>query len=404
MGDDARIYVADQMRIKDGTATDVYFLRTRDILELANAEGVRVVAEAHSYKLPNSWSWAVFTGVEEAAWLLEGVDVNVYSMEEGTLFRAMEPLLAIEGRYYDFVTYESSLLGMLRHYSSVSTKAARIKQKALDKTILFFGIRSVHPAITPMVDRAAYIGGCDAVSGTLGAELLGKKPVGTMPHALILALGDQRRAWKAFDEAMPPDVPRIMLCDTLMDERMEALLAVETLGERLYGVRLDTPSSRRGSMREIVREVRWSLDTVGRRDVKIIVSGGVDEKHIEELRDLVDGFGVGTSIAFPPSIDISLDIVEVDGKPIAKRGKLPGRKQVWRCEEMHDTITSFYKELDKCPACGGGVKPLLTPLIQNGKLMRKTPTADEIRDRVLQQLKRLAELDGFNPEPITLVR
>ncbi len=399
-----RIYTADHQRIKEGTATDIYFLRTKEILKQANAAGIRVVAEAHSYKLPNSWSWGIFTGVEEVAWLLEGVDVNVYAMEEGTLFRAVEPLLTIEGCYSEFATYESSLLGMLRHYSSVSTKTARIKQKAMDRTVLFFGIRSVHPAITPMMDRAAYIGGCDAVSGTIGAEMLGKKPVGTMPHALILTLGDQRKAWKAFDEVMPSEVPRIMLCDTLMDERMESLLAAETLGDRLYGVRLDTPSSRRGNMREIVREVRWALDMIGRRDVKIIVSGGVDEKQIEELRDLVDGFGVGTSIAFPPSIDISLDIVEVEGKPLAKRGKLPGRKQVWRCSNMHDALTSFYSKLEKCPVCGSDVKPLLTPLIQNGKLVRRMPSPDEIRERVLNQLKHISELEEFNPEPITLIR
>jgi len=402
MSERPRIYISDPEKIKEGLVTDIYFLRAKEILEKTNSSNVKVVAETHSYGLPKDWSWAVFTGLEEAAWLLEGLNINVYAMEEGTVFRPMEPLMSIEGKYSEFAIYESPLLGILRHYSSVSTKAARIKQKAGDKTVLFFGIRTVHPAIMPMLDRAAYIGGCDAVSGVLGAEMLGKKPVGTMPHALILTIGDQAKAWKAFDEIMPSEVPRIMLCDTLLDERIESVMAAETIGDKLYGVRLDTPSSRRGNMRKIVTEVRWALDIIGRKDVKIIVSGGIDEEQIEELVDIVDGFGVGTSIAFPNSIDISLDIVEVEGKPRSKRGKLPGRKQVYRCENMHDTITSFYKELDKCPTCGLDVEPLLTPLIRDGKIVRKLLTPDEIRSRVLKQIKRIRELDEFKQEPMFL--
>jgi len=94
-------------------------------------------------------------------------------------------------------------------------------------------------------------------------KYLGLKPQGTMPHALIIAFGNQVEAWKAFDEVIEPDVPRIMLVDTFYDERIEALMAAQTLGERLHGVRLDTPSSRRGNMKQIVEEVRWTLDIHG---------------------------------------------------------------------------------------------------------------------------------------------
>ena len=393
-------YLAELGDVKRGRVTDIYFLRAREILEKTNSSRKRVVAEAHCYGLPEGWGWGLVTGIEEVAWLLEGLEVSVYAMEEGTVFRPMEPVLAIEGRYAEFGVYESALLGILRHYSSISTKAARIKNIAGDRVVLFFGIRCVHPAITPMVDRAAYIGGCDAVSGVIGAEKLGKNPVGTMPHALVLTIGKPEEAWRAFDEVMPGDVPRIMLCDTLMDERVEAVLAAETLGDRLYGVRLDTPSSRRGNMRKIVQEVRWALNLIGRRDVKIFVSGGIDEKEVEELKDLVDGFGVGTSIAFPKSIDISLDIVEVEGKPFSKRGKLPGKKQVYRCGKMHDVVTSFEKEVDACPVCGGEVEPLLKPLLEDGKLVRRLPSSDEIRERVIRQLREMRENNAYNVSPI----
>ncbi|TRM73313.1 nicotinate phosphoribosyltransferase, partial [Sulfolobus sp. B5] len=206
--------------------------------------------------------------------------------------------------------YETAILGILRHYSSITTKAARIKSLAMDKTIFYFGLRSLHPAIAPMADRAAYIGGIDGVSGAMSKEYLGVNPSGTMPHALMLVVGDNVTAWKAFDEAMGPEVPRIVLVDTFEDERTEALKAANLLGDKLYGIRLDTPSSRRGNFKKIIQEIRWTLDINGYKHVKIFVSGGIDEDDVINLRDHVDGFGVGTSISFPPSVDFSADIVE----------------------------------------------------------------------------------------------
>jgi nicotinate phosphoribosyltransferase len=396
------LYAAEPRMIKEGTTTDIYFQRTREVLEKTGSDHTSVVAEAHTYSLPIGYAWAVAAGIEEVAWLLEGLPIDVYAVDEGTIFRELSPILSINGRYIDFGVYESALLGILRHASSVATKAARVKILALDRLVIFFGVRCVHPAIAPMVDRSAFIGGCDAVSGVLGAEVIGDRPIGTMPHALILVVGDQEKAWKYFDSVMPADVPRIALCDTLSDERMESLTAARTLGDRLYGVRLDTPSSRRGNMRRILEETRWALDINGFKNVKIFVSGGVDEDDIEKLKSYVDGFGVGTSIAFPPSVDIALDIVEVGGRPFSKRGKLPGRKQVFRCPNFHDHITPFNKVLEKCPKCGEGAQPLLKPLIQNGKLVRPQLTAKEIRSYVLEQLKSISGLGEFVKEPVLL--
>jgi nicotinate phosphoribosyltransferase len=393
-------HVADLNRIKNGDVTDIYFQRTKTILEKNGTPDVRVVAEIHSYSLPKGYEWAVLAGVEEAAWLFEGLPVDVYAMDEGTLFREFEPVLSVEGRYVDFAVYEPALLGILRHSTSVATKAALVKRAAGSKPVLFFGIRSVHPAIAPMVDRSAYIGGCDAVSGIVGAELIGVNPTGTMPHSLIIVLGDQRTAWRLFHETMPKDVPRIALVDTFLDERLESLMAAETLGKDLYGVRLDTPSSRRGNIRRIAEETRWTLDLHGYKNVKIFVSGGLDENNIRELKELVDGFGVGTSIAFPPSVDLALDIVEREGKPVSKRGKLPGRKQVYRCPSLHDTITSWSSGISKCPVCGDEVKPLLTPLIKNGMVVRDLQPPTGIRSYVLEQLKLLDSLKEPLREPI----
>lgn len=400
---DRRFYISREDEIKSGEVTDVYFVRTRKVIEKTGAVDKKVYAEIHSYSFPRDYGWAVFAGVEEAANLLEGVPIDVYAMEEGEVFRVYEPVMGIWGRYVDFGVYESSLLGILRHATSVASKAARMKLAAGEKSLLFFGIRSVHPAIAPLVDRYAFIGGCDAVSGILGARLLGVKPVGTMPHALILTIGGQVEAWKAFDENLPEEVPRIALCDTLSDERFEAMMAAQALGKRLHGVRFDTPGSRRGDMRKIILEARWALDLAGYKHVKIYVSGGLNEDSVRNLRDVADGFGVGTSISFPPSVDLAMDIVEVEGKPFSKRGKLPGRKQIYRCPNFHDTITPFNAKLEKCPICGEPVKPLLKPLIKNGEIVRSFENPVKIREKTLERIKSLSSLTEFNPEPGFLV-
>ncbi len=383
------MHIARDDDILSGRTTDVYFQRTVEVLKNAGLSDVKVRAEFHVSSLPRDYKWAVFTGLKEVIEVLRGRGVTLYAMPEGTVFYENEPVMVIEGPYLEFAVLEAAILGILRHYSSISTKAARIKKLVGDKTCLFFGARVLHPAIQPMADRAAYIGGCDGVATVLGAEMMGIKPSGTMPHVLMIifkaVMGDHTLAWVWFDKTMPMDVPRIVLVDTFLDEREEALLAAKLLDERLYGVRLDTPGSRRGNMRRIVEEVRWSLDLHGYKHVKIFVSGGLDEPQIVALKDVVDGFGVGTTIAFPPSVDLSMDIVEVEvnGKwvPITKRGKLPGFKQVYKCGTRHVVV-----KWDEPVTCG---EPLLVKWIENGVVVRTPPSEGEIREYVLRQLKEL---------------
>jgi nicotinate phosphoribosyltransferase len=169
-------------------------------------------------------------------------------------------------------------------------------------------------------------------------------------------------------------------------------MAARLLGDKLHGVRLDTPSSRRGRMRDIVEEVRWALDVMGYRDVKIYVSGGIDEDQVRELRDLVDGFGVGTSIAWPHNIDISMDIVEVEEEgrwiPRSKRGKMPGAKEVYRCSVGDDIVVRMGEEP---PRCRDGSRPRkLTRLyMKEGALVERLPSVEEIRRYVLSQLSEI---------------
>lgn len=388
-----KFFLAKEEEILSGKVTDIYYVRTYRILEKKGKLDIKVTMDVHSYSFPKNYEWAVFCGLPEVLRIFEGKDVDVYAFDEGTIFRLYEPVFSISGPYREFGIYEPIIDGIFRHYVSIATKAARIKLLAGDKQVIFFGIRSIHPALAPLADRAAYIGGCDAVSGILGAELIGEKPVGTMPHELTLIFENVEEAWKAFDEIMPDDVPRYLLCDTMYDERTEVWLATKALGKRLAGVRLDTPSSRRGDIRKLLQEVRWILDMQGLKDAKIILSSGVDEETVLNTRDLVDIYGVGTSIAFPPSVDLAFDIVEKEGKPYSKRGKLPGRKQVYRCKEcFKDEIRLFYEEApEKCKYCGGDVEPLLKKYIEKGKLIRQVKSEKEVKKYVLAQLNRLAK-------------
>ncbi|MCX8204568.1 MAG: nicotinate phosphoribosyltransferase [Candidatus Nezhaarchaeota archaeon] len=386
-------FIAPEDDIKKGLTTDVYYLRTKEALIKRNRAEVNVAMDAHAYSLPEKYEWAVLAGVEEVARLLEGLNVDVYAMDEGTLFRLYEPVLRVEGPYGEFGIYETPILGILRHSSSIATKAARCKKAAKERTVISFGVRAIHPAIAPMADRAAFIGGCDAVAGISGAKLIGEEPVGTIPHELIIVMGDQVEAWKAFDEVMPPSIPRIALCDTWFDERTEALMAAQALGSRLFGVRFDTPKSRRGDVRRIVEETRWTLDLHGHHQVKIVLSAGLDEYSIAKLRDIVDVFGVGTSIMFPPSIDLAFDIVEVEGKPISKRGKMPGRKQAYRCFDcMEGALLPWGKPQPNCPKCSKPMEPLLKPLLKKGRLVRELPRPKEIRSYVLRQLASVPDV------------
>jgi nicotinate phosphoribosyltransferase len=397
---DRLFYSATDDEIKSGNTADVYLFRTREILEKKGLGDKKVVVEVGTGELPGGIEWGVLCGVSEVARLLEGLPVNVYCMREGTVFHSRDchgiraPVLVVEGPFSKFVLYDTSMLGLVCQSSGIATRTARLRKIIGRKFLLSFGIRRMHPAISPLIDYAAYIGTADGVSGVKGARLIGIEPSGTIPHTLILlfydAFGSQTTAWKAFDEVMPPEVPRVALCDTLYDEKIESLMAAEALGKRLTMVRLDTVGSRRGNMPDIVREVRHELDLRGYNHVRIMVSGGLNEQSVKELAQLADGFGVGTYISNSPTIDLSFDIVEIEGKPITKRGKISGKKQVYRCMGCYiDSIAPFDKALT-CPACGREMEPLLLPLIRDGKPVRKQLDPREIREYVLQQLEKVS--------------
>jgi nicotinate phosphoribosyltransferase len=170
-----------------------------------------------------------------------------------------------------------------------------------------------------------------------GAALAGTEPTGTLPHALMLLYGDTLVAAEAFDRHIDAAVMRTVLVDTFTDEADESLRVAEAMGPQLGGVRLDTPSELGGVTPALVHRVRSRLDEAGHDDVKILVSGGITPERIRGFRDAdapVDGYGVGSAISGAPAVDFTADLKEVDGAPVAKRGRRAGRTDNPRLESL----------------------------------------------------------------------
>jgi nicotinate phosphoribosyltransferase len=311
-----------------GDSADVYFARAEEIL---SHEGIdpMVVMEVFTRQE------AVLCGIDEAKVLLAHVlatappdeDVQVEALDDGDPISPREIVLRIRGRYRRFGLYETAILGMMAQLTGWSTAARECVQAAAPDPVISFGARHVHPAVVDALDYAAIVGGCVGASTPAGARLAGLRPTGTMPHSLVLIFGDTVRAAEAFDRTLSPDVPRIVLVDTFRDEAEEALRVAHALGDKLYGIRLDTPSERGRVTPDLVLEVRARLDQAGFGHVRIIVSGGLDPERIQQFKTAgapVDSYAVGSFISGAQPIDFTGDLKEIDGRPIAKRGRIPG--------------------------------------------------------------------------------
>ncbi len=330
--------------ILSGDSADVYFRRAETILAKEGLDPL-VTMEVFS-RHPG-----VLCGVDEARNLLGHVlasaapgEAQLESLQDGDVIESKEIVLRIRARYRQFGLYETAFLGMLAHSTGWATAARACVEAAAPDPIISFGARHIHPDITDVLDYAAIVGGCVGASTPAGARLAGLAPTGTMPHSLVLIFGDTVDAALAFDRHVEPEVPRIVLVDTFKDEAEEALRVAMALGDRLYGVRLDTPSERGRVTPDLVHEVRARLDQAGFGHVRITVSGGLNPDRIAFFKAAgapVDSFAVGSYISGASPIDFTGDIKEIDGRPIAKRGRIPG---ITHSPRLQPVDLSAYRE------------------------------------------------------------
>ena len=323
-------------KMREGYYTDVYFNHARETL-LRDGRHPRVVMQVFQKQQ------AVLGGMDEAIAILKLCSddwdaLTVHALHDGDEVAPWETVMAIEGDYTLFAHLETPYLGVLARRTLVSTNVRRVVEAARGKPILFFPARHDHHRVQTGDGYAAHVAGAIGVSTDAQASWWGGRGIGTVPHALIAAYGGNTvLAATKFAESATEDVNVVVLVDFENDSVRTSLEVARAMGERLWGVRLDTSRTLvdrslwnemgdfdpRGVSERLVRKVRDALDENGFERVKIVVSGGFDVERIREFeaKDVpVDSYGVGSSLIRGDN-DFTADIVLTDGLPSAKVGR-----------------------------------------------------------------------------------
>ena len=334
---DPSIFHLPVERMRAGYYTDKYFVRAREVLLADKHRPVvtmQVFGKAHAF----------LGGMDEAIAILklcaiEWKELEVHALYDGDEIAPWETVLQIEGPYDAFAHLETLILGVVARRTRVGTNTRRVVEAARPKEVMFFPARHDHWLVQTGDGYAAHIAGAIGVSTDAQASWWGSEGVGTVPHALIAAYGgDTVLASQKFAEHMTKETRLITLVDFDNDCVGTSLACARALGERLYGVRLDTSETlvdksvipQMGSYKptgvtpQLVWNVRHALDAEGFRAVRIVVSGGFDVekiRHFETEGVPVDAYGVGSSL-FQGRYDFTADIVRLDGRPCAKTGRV----------------------------------------------------------------------------------
>jgi nicotinate phosphoribosyltransferase len=333
---DPDIFNLPVAKMRAGYYSDKYFVRAREIL-LADHYRPRVTMQVFGK------AHAFLGGVDEAIAILklcaiEWPELEVHALHEGDEVESWETVLLIEGPYDAFAHLETLYLGVLSRRTRVGTNTRRVVEAAAPKEVMFFPARHDHWMVQTGDGYAAHVAGAIGVSTDAQASWWGSQGVGTVPHALIAAYGgDTVLATRKFAQRIGPEVRLISLVDFENDCVRTSVEVARALGERLYGVRLDTSEmlvdrslwGEMGTFKptgvnpHLVWNVRRALDEAGFPGVKIVVSGGFTVDKIQDFERNgvpVDGYGVGSSL-FQGRFDFTADVVLVDGRPCAKVGR-----------------------------------------------------------------------------------
>jgi nicotinate phosphoribosyltransferase len=333
---DPEVFRLPVERIRAGYYSDAYFNFTRQLLQELDHHP-RVTMQVFQKRQ------SIVGGIDEALAVLklcsDGWDeLEVNALYEGDEIAPMETVLTIEGDYSLFAHLETVYLGCLARRSLIMRNVREVVEAAHGKPILFFPARHDHWLVQTGDGWAAHVAGAIGVSTDAQASWWGGRGVGTVPHALIAAFGgDTVAASRAFTDRFADEMNVTVLVDFDNDSVRTAVEVAEALGDRLWGVRLDTSErivdkalwGRMGEFKptgvnpELTRLVRDALDAAGHERVQIVVSGGFDAakiRHFEEVGAPVDAYGVGSSLVRGEN-DFTADVVRLDGRPVAKVGR-----------------------------------------------------------------------------------
>jgi nicotinate phosphoribosyltransferase len=333
-------------KIRQGYYSDAYFNFTKRVLE-SDGHHPRVVVQVFQKKR------AVLGGMDEAiailrectgreepdgAWRPGWDDLVVRALEDGDAIEPWETVLSIEGDYALFCHLETAYLGSLARRTLVATNVREVVEAARGKPIMYFPARHDHYRVQTGDGYAAHVAGAIGVSTDAQASWWGGKGYGTVPHGLVAAYGgDTVKAAERFASLAGEDLNIVVLVDFDNDSVTTALAVARALGNRLWGVRLDTSNTMvdrslwpqmgrfdpRGVNPQLVWNVRHALDRAGFGGVRIVVSGGFDAAKIRSFEEAgvpVDAYGVGSTLIRGEN-DFTADVVMADGRPAGKRGR-----------------------------------------------------------------------------------
>jgi nicotinate phosphoribosyltransferase len=339
-------------------------------------------------------STGIFAGAGERFWTLLATarfTGDVWAVPEGTAVFANEPLLRIEAPLWQAQLVETYLLNAINYQTLIATRAARLRDAAgPEAKLLEFGTRRAFgPQAAVWAARAALAAGFDGTSNVLAALKLGRKPVGTIAHALVMAVaaleGSENHAFAAFHRYFPGAPLLIDTYDTVAAARMLAD-RVNSGEMQLEGVRLDS-----GDLAVLSREVRSILP-----GVPIFASGDLDDREIAKLKNsgaCIDGYGLGTKLVSGSPVNGVYKLVEIDGIPVMKEasGKVtyPGRKQIFRHIEngeiLGDCLGLSGETLKNCDS----YIPLMNLVVKEGKRVQNQESLDDIAKRTAASIASL---------------
>lgn len=308
---------------------------------------------------------------------------HVFAVPEGTPVFAGEPILTLKAPIIEAQIPETYLLSTITFQSLIATKAYRVASAAQGRDVYEFGTRRAHsPEAGVLGARASYIGGCAGTSNTLAGMRYGIPVFGTAAHSWVMSFDTEIEAFRELQKLLGNGT--VQLIDTY--DTLEGARRAISLGRPLYGVRIDS-----GDFPTLAREVRKLLDAAGMQDVKIMLSGDLNEYRIAELLTggvPADAFGVGTDLATSadaPSMGAIYKVVELEAGGVtratakfsAEKTSLPGSKQVFRYAD-HDLVACSGE-------CSGGAEALQKPVMVGGQVICRQ-TLQQARERARKQL------------------
>jgi nicotinate phosphoribosyltransferase len=307
-------------------------------------------------------------------------DVDGYA--EGELYFPHSPVLTVSGTFGEAVVLETVVLSILNHDCAVASAAARMVTAAAGRPIIEMGSRRTHEEAAVAAARSAYLAGFASTSNLEAARRYGVPTAGTAAHAFTLLHDDERAAFAAQVDAVGPATT--LLVDTY-DITRGIELAVEVAGPALGAIRIDS-----GDLGVLANHAREQLDALGATNTRIVVSSDLDEFAIAALAsNPVDSYGAGTAVVVgsgAPTAGMVYKLVEVDGRPVAKRSaskeSVGGRKTALRAHKSTGTAIEEIVTTETGVSAGPDERLLQRPLLRGGDRVAGLPTLEQSREHL----------------------